>query len=345
MIDLIYVERAVADHPRTRRILERFPRAARVPCDRYGEIFNAHAQNFRLQKRRPALILAEKTGDAVLPVPDGYGVGAPRNYYFSTTLNCVYDCRYCFLQGMFRSANYVVFVNDDHFREAIVRAANAEPGRPAFFFSGYDCDSLALEPVTGFAEAFLPFFADLPGAGLELRTKSLNLRPLLDREPLTNVVVAFSMTPEPVSRALEHGVPPLEKRIGALARLQRLGWPVGLRFDPLILHEGFEANYRALFDGVFAAVDPARLHSVSLGPFRLPRGVFNRMVRLLPREPLLAGPLAVRDGLVSYAENVESRLLDFCEDELLRRIPETAYFPCRPRIRSRSVAACSEPSS
>ena len=33
-------------------------------------------------------------------------------------LNCVYDCSYCFLQGMFNSANYLVFVNyEDYFKE------------------------------------------------------------------------------------------------------------------------------------------------------------------------------------------------------------------------------------
>ena len=30
-------------------------------------------------------------------------------------LNCIYDCKYCFLQGMFNSANYLVFVNYQDF--------------------------------------------------------------------------------------------------------------------------------------------------------------------------------------------------------------------------------------
>lgn len=329
MIDLIYVERAVADSPGARRILDRFPRATRVDCDRYGEIFNGNRQNFRLQKRRPALILAEKIGEPVLPVPDGYGVGAARNYYFSPMLNCLYDCRYCFLQGMFRSANYVVFVNDGHFHSAIERTAVEADGESVFFFSGYDCDSLALEPLTGFVEAILPLFERLPEAGLELRTKSLQLRPLIDRDPLPNVVAAYSLTPEAVSRRFEHGVPPLEKRIEAMVRLQRQGWPIGLRFDPLILHEGFEANYRDLLDRVFAVLDAGRLHSVSLGPFRLPRQVFRRMTRLYPEEPLFADSLTETEPLVSYAPDVEQQLLDFCESELLRRIPRSLYFPCR----------------
>ena len=33
--------------------------------------------------------------------------------------NCIYDCRYCFLQGMYRSAHYVVFINYEDYQWAI----------------------------------------------------------------------------------------------------------------------------------------------------------------------------------------------------------------------------------
>lgn len=53
MIEQIYLEAAVADHPRARAIMGRFPAAAVAECGRYTEIFNRKAQNFRLQKRKP----------------------------------------------------------------------------------------------------------------------------------------------------------------------------------------------------------------------------------------------------------------------------------------------------
>ena len=56
MIDRIYVERDVKNHPRTKQVLDRFPNAVQIDCERYGEVFNRSAQNFRLQKRRPALL-------------------------------------------------------------------------------------------------------------------------------------------------------------------------------------------------------------------------------------------------------------------------------------------------
>jgi spore photoproduct lyase len=111
MFELIYVEKEVQHHPHTQAICKRFPQIATIICDRYGEIFNRHHQNFRLQKGRPSLILAQKYDNFVLPTPAGYGIGGQRNFYFSHMLNCIYDCRYCFLQGMYNSANYVIFVN------------------------------------------------------------------------------------------------------------------------------------------------------------------------------------------------------------------------------------------
>ncbi|MEM7264113.1 MAG: DNA photolyase, partial [Planctomycetota bacterium] len=83
MIDLVYIEEAVRDHPRTRAILDRVPAATRISCDHYGEVFNRRAQSFRLQKRQPALILANKEGRLVHETPKSYGIGHERNYYFS----------------------------------------------------------------------------------------------------------------------------------------------------------------------------------------------------------------------------------------------------------------------
>ena len=91
MIDLIYHEEGVLDHPRAREVLDRYPRATLVPCSHYKEIFNPNGQNFALQKHKPSLILARKTGSLVHPVPPTYGIGGERNFYFSHLLNCLYD--------------------------------------------------------------------------------------------------------------------------------------------------------------------------------------------------------------------------------------------------------------
>jgi spore photoproduct lyase len=219
----------------------------------------------------------------------------------------------------------VLFVNFQDFQEAIARKiAEEEPDSPCFF-TGYDCDSLALEPLSGFASAFLPFMEGAGGATFEFRTKSVRIGPLLARPPLENCVVAFSFTP-PAAAGLERGVPPVSRRLLAMERLGEHGWKLGLRFDPLLYHDGFEESYRAFFREVFGRLRPDRLHSVSLGAFRLPVEMHETMERLYPEEKLFAFGLSERRGVVSYRDDLHANLLRFCREEVLRYVPEEAVF-------------------
>ena len=133
MISALYIEQAIANHPRTRAIQERFSGLPHIIIERYGEVFNRKAQNFRLQKRLPALILAAKHDNFVLPAPAAYGIGGRHNYYFSHMMNCIYDCRYCFLQGMYRSAHFVLFVNYEDFDAALTQQIAQHPGEDSYY--------------------------------------------------------------------------------------------------------------------------------------------------------------------------------------------------------------------
>lgn len=390
MPDLIYIEDEVREHPRTQALLSRYPKASTVPIERYGEVFNRKGQDFRAQKQHPALIIARKHRQLVLPTPEGYGIGSRNNFYFSHLLNCPYDCRYCFLQGLYRSAHHVLFVNFEDFQSAIderiadcndgtspahkkqntalesgtppkkakLRAqspdsptSSASPGcslpspnEAPVFFSGYDCDSLAYEGVTGFAEDFLAFFAQRPGALLELRTKSIHIAPLLAREPLSNVVVAFSFTPDAMAQAQEHRAPAVKRRIEAAAKLARQGWPIGLRLDPLLYRPNFEADYEQLIHDLLANIPVDSIHSISAGPLRFPKAMYQKIAHLYPEEALLAGPMityrsspdgetktAPKSGaMVSYRRPLERRLHATVQRLLKNRVPESIYFSCTP---------------
>jgi len=328
MIQTIYIEKEIIDHPRVEQILTRFKHAETIVCEHYGEIFNRKAQNFRFQKKNPALILAKKHKGYVLPSPDAYSIGGDKNYYFSHMMNCIYDCRYCFLQGMYRSANYVLFVNFEDTHNEIRRIANEHANKSCHFFSGYDCDSLALEPVTQFVENTLPLFDELTNAWIELRTKSTQVRSLLDRPVVNNCVVAFSLSPDNIVKNLEDKTPSLQKRIEAMKKLQDKGWALGFRFDPLIYSNDFKQSYSEMFQQVFDVISSDSVHSVSLGNFRMPEKFFKNMVKLYPDEKMFAGPLLEKEGMTSYPDHLEHEMMSFCEQKILEFIPAEKYFPC-----------------
>ncbi len=328
MVSCVYVESEVRQHPRTLQIINRLKNTPLIEIEHYGEVFNPRAQNFRLQKSNPGLIIARKHKGQVLKTPKSYGIGGYHNYYFSHMLNCLYDCRYCFLQGMYRSGHQLVFVNYEDFAAEISQIAAQYNPEPVWFFSGYDCDSLANDPLTRFVEYFVPVFAGLGNSWMELRTKSTQIRQLLKLEPCSRVVTAFSFTDQYSHRKLEHGVPSIKKRLDAMQALVEAGWPIGLRLDPIIYHRNYQSEFVQLLQQIFSVIDAASLHSVSLGAFRLPKDNYKQVQRLFPDEPLFAQNLALGNDIISYPLTLEQEMISFCEQQLLRWIPPEIYFPC-----------------
>ena len=310
MIDTIYIEKSARDYELTSEVLRKFPNAQHIDCDYYGEIFNRHGQNFRVQKAHPSLILAVKDGEFMLPAPVEYHVGGKQNFYFSHMLNCPYDCRYCFLQGMYNSAHYVLFVNYDDFKREICRVMALHSSQPTWFFSGYDCDSLAFDPVSNFVSEFVPFIADIPNARMELRTKSTQIRSLKKLDVCNNVICAFSFTGALANQSLENRVPENIKRINALQKLQQRGWPVAIRFDPMMYYENWCHDFEQLCNQLFNKVDPASIHSVSIGAFRMPESFFKKVRNLYPQEALFAAGVVQQNGNFEYTNSIETQLLE-----------------------------------
>lgn len=332
MVDIVYVENGIADHPISLQIQQRYANAKVVNIEKYAEVFNPVNQNFRVQKRNPAMILARKGGEKIIAAPEEYEIGGDQNYYFSHMLNCVYDCRYCFLQGMYRSANYLLFVNYEDFAGDLRDHVLTNGAENPWYFSGYDCDSLALEPMTGFAKYFLKVFAEpeMAQATLELRTKSTQIRSLEQHAELNgaadNVVIAFSLNPDEVIQAVECLTPKLEKRLKAIARLQTQGWRVGLRFDPVVWHHDFEKSYCSFFKAVFDHVDAQRLDSITLGAVRLPKTFYKTMLKQMPNEWLFKAGIQTDSGnLVAYEASIEAYMLNFCTQEIGRFYSEKVH--------------------
>ncbi|NKB35458.1 MAG: DUF1848 family protein [Pseudomonadales bacterium] len=326
MFSAIYIEEEVRCEDRVQEILARFSEIPQIECERYGEIFNRNAQNFRLQKKSPALILAKKYGNLVLTSPEGYGFQGGQSFYFSHMLNCIYDCRYCFLQGMYRSANYVLFVNYEDFA-AQLESVSTDSDQSAIFYSGYDCDSLALEPISKFCEYFLPVFKRTPNSILEIRTKSTQIRSILETESFENCVIAMSFTAHGASQQFEHKVPSIAKRIEALLKLQQAGWRIALRFEPIIWESQLIKNYQKLFDEIFATLDIEKIHSVSIGEFRMPSSFYKNIVKLYPDEALFARETEISDGMISLATK-EVEPLQELEQLLLGYISAEQYYRC-----------------
>lgn len=217
--------------------------------------------------------------------------------------NCPYDCSYCFLQNYLTDATTQVVADTAELVNEVRDRIAHEPWR--FFRVGtWELgDSLALEPLTGTAAELVCAFADLPGAVLELKTKSAAVDGLLDLPHGGRTVVSWSLNPEPVVRREELHTATLDERLAAMARVAAAGYPVAAHFDPMILHRGWEAGYRDLAQRLFGAVSPERVAWISLGSLRFNPEMKKVMEDNFPGSRLTAAEM-VRgdDGKMRYVK-------------------------------------------
>ena len=332
MIQNVYLEKEIIDHPRTEYILSKLKKPNILEINKFSEIFNLNNQSFRIQKKNPSLILARKRKGFVLPTPNGFGIGTNKNYYFSHMYNCIYDCRYCFLQGMYNSANFVVFVNFENYFSEIKKIVEFYKRDKITFFSGYDCDSLALDGITNFVNVTLNNFKNIPTALIELRTKSVAIENLLSQKPIKNCVIAYSLLPEKASIILDNKTPSIRRRIRALNKLVNHGWKIGLRFDPLIFYENWKKDYKELFSSILGTIDVKSIHSVSCGPLRFPNKMYNKIFKLYPEEKIFSASLELRNKSISYNRKIENEMISFCHKEFKKYLSDSIIFSCTPDL-------------
>ena len=111
----VYVERRALDNPHTTEILSRLRWSETIIIDHYKDIFNRGKQSYHQQSKSRSLILAVNDGELVYPgAPVCQAFGQKNFYYTASSMNCPFDCEYCFLKGMYSTANMVCFVNLNH---------------------------------------------------------------------------------------------------------------------------------------------------------------------------------------------------------------------------------------
>ena len=322
MKKIIYIEKNIENSKRVNSIISKYKNSQIILVDKYTEIFNKKNQHFKLQKINPAIILAKKHKNFLSPTPSKYTIGNKTNYYFSHMYNCVFDCKYCFLQGLYKSANYVIFVNYEDYFNKIGQIAKKNHKKQITFFSGYDCDSLAYNPYTGFIEEALNFFDKHKNAELEIRTKSSIFKPLLFKS-IDNVVIAYSFTPDKFSKKYEAGVPNVEKRLNTIKKLLAFNWKIGIRFDPILIYENWQSDYKKLFHEIFNIIPQKNLHSVTYGNLRFPKHVFKRIEKIKFKEPLFFN-LKLDNNL--YEEYEKEEIESFCKLNLEKYVKKEKIF-------------------
>ena len=210
----IYVEKKVRDLPLTKLALSKFSDSNVIWVDHYKDVFNRSGQDFQSQKFSMNLILAKKTKPFLYPASDlVQNFDNPNIYYNTPVLNCIYNCDYCFLQGMYNSGNIVVFVNENEFRKSIKDAllVPKDPTKPTIVSISYNTDLLAMENILPLTRRWIEFAKKNINLNIEIRTKSALISSIKDMRPLENVILSWTLSPQIICDSYEKKCTTTEK--------------------------------------------------------------------------------------------------------------------------------------
>lgn len=312
----IYIEREALSHAVTKKITERFREASVIPIDHYKNVFNRSRQNLHAQETEPALILAVNHGTLFYPgAPVCQSFGEEHFIYTSCIMNCLYDCDYCYLQGMYPSGTIVVFVNLEDYFEELDKLLEQHP---VYLCCSYDSDLTALSGMLPHAKAFCRYALTHPDLRLELRTKSAALPFLRQLPSAKNIVMAFTLSPQEVISRYEHYTPSLQARLATAKEAAKKGFSLRLCFDPVLDVPNAAELYTTLVDETFSILSAGDITDISLGVFRLSKDYIKQLKKAKPDCAFSHYPYTLTDGVCHYEPRRCDELLTIVTNTLSR---------------------------
>lgn len=264
------------------------------------------------------LVLAKLTGSAISQAPEWYG-HAGEWWFFKTTLNCLFNCDYCYLKGAFKNDFPVIFVNYEEIGEQVrvkseevrvninkisldyaiaplpasqVRGEMTNLKTKQWWYMSDWSDTQGFDKMLGTHEYFFKLFDNMEGVMCETRTKAHDISTLVDYAknywPAKNIEIAYSLNPQSLISAHEQGTASLDRRIQNINTLLQLWYKVWLRFMPLLPVEGYMQIYTEFLEYVVSRIDMSQMYSSFAGGLLYTKSDYKKIAR---KEPWLQSVL------------------------------------------------------
>lgn len=306
----IYVEEAVLEMPDTKQILGKFPNSQIITIKHYKDVFNRSRQNVSIQSKSRSLILASNNGQRLFKgAPVCQDFGYDNFMYTASVQGCIFNCDYCFLKGMYSTGHVVVFVNFDDYKQDVLEECSK---RPLYLCASYDTDLHALSGIVDYADRWANLAKSSSNLVVELRTKAAKV----DFVPHSNVIYAFSVSPEEIIERFEHGTASFDRRLANINEAISCGCQVRLCFDPMVYIPNWENIYSTMVDKVIESVDLGRVKDISIGTVRISADYIKRFRRISPDSAAVQFPFDKENGYCVYPKELNNRMTGLVKDKL-----------------------------
>ena len=295
----IFIESACAKSELSRNIQNIF---SDVPVEfiphRHEYIRNYHFELSDL--KRPLLFIVQEKFDHIKPCPCTPKHVRCGYWILNLGFGCPFDCSYCYLQHYTNFPGIILPANIEDFFIAFDKI-NANLTQTIRIGTGEFTDSLALDNITGYSKKLIPYFKN-KNVIFELKTKSANIKNLLEIDAAANCVIAWSLNTEKICAQEELGAATLHERFKAAQKCQNHGYKLAFHFDPIIHSENWQEEYKKTIEKIYAKVKPP-LAWISLGTLRSNRKLKTACEKRFPESDIFYGELLLGgDKKLRYPE-------------------------------------------
>jgi spore photoproduct lyase len=250
-------------------------------------------------------------------------------HVLTQTVGCPLNCSYCILQSYQNRSQIVVYGDPEDIFGKLSQELAAQPRRLFRVCTGQVADSLALEPLVGFAKSAVEFFAGVSNAVLELKTKTANVDFLLNVVHGGRTIISFSVNPAQVIVGEEFGAASLAERLHAAQRAVEAGYLVAFHLDPMIAPLGDAALHVDLVRKIFSLIPASRVAYLSMGTVRFQPFMRRTITSRFPGTQVTQGELLTDiDGKVRLVSPLRVAIYRQVVNEVKRLASEVMIYFC-----------------
>jgi len=210
--------------------------------------------------------------------------------------SCGFDCSYCSIQS-FYNQNTITF--DSKFKEKLL-TLHLDKNKTYHIGTGQSSDSLMFGNREGILDALVKFAKENPNVILEFKTKSDNIKYLLDHDIPKNIFCTWSLNTPTIIKNEEHLTASLEKRIAAARTVADKGIKVGFHFHPIVEYENYLQEYKKIYDTLLQTFQPSEVALVSFGTLTFIKPVIKQLRNREFRTKITQIPHEDASGKTSY---------------------------------------------
>ncbi|QDF27971.1 hypothetical protein CRV06_12495 [Halarcobacter anaerophilus] len=238
--------------------------------------------------------------------------------------SCGFDCSYCSIQS-FYNQDKIGF--DANFKKNLENL-KLDPNEIYHIGTGQSSDSLMWGNKEGVLDALFEFARKNPNVILEFKTKSNNIKYILENEVPKNIICTWSLNTQTIIENEEHLAASLNQRIEAAKKVSNKGVLVGFHFHPIVQYENYLSEYEEVYKTLINSFDPKKVALVSFGTLTFIKPVINKIRSRNFKSKILQMPMVDANGKQSYPLDIKREMFKSAYDTFKPWHKDVYFYLC-----------------